>query len=283
MISAIWRTKTQHVFTGIEGDCLENSVSMNPSVKQTDNWARGIRRRLLVEPTFESFHPILSLEIVVNSTSYFYPGSVLNSYSQLGYVVKATKLNAPCPNSSAIVVMIILNVDPWTCIVDSTTVNENALPPPYRHPGTIQVVRDWRARSDSPGAVCQPETGKCVCPTGWAGIFCTEMRGEVIPGSWTAWSNCKPECYWPRSSMAWKGQKGAARAGGLRSRVGRMSRKAQCNSPDSSNFCSGQLKTWSLCHVKKPCRSRNDAFDHASIGPEQSQFAEVSLQQEAVS
>ncbi|VEL15515.1 unnamed protein product [Protopolystoma xenopodis] len=39
---------------GIEGDCLGNSVSMNLSVKPIDSWSRGIRRRLLVEPTFEA-------------------------------------------------------------------------------------------------------------------------------------------------------------------------------------------------------------------------------------
>ncbi|VEL25497.1 unnamed protein product [Protopolystoma xenopodis] len=41
----------QHLFTGIEGDCLVNSVSINLPVKPIDSWSRGIRRRLLVEPT----------------------------------------------------------------------------------------------------------------------------------------------------------------------------------------------------------------------------------------
>ncbi|VEL41663.1 unnamed protein product [Protopolystoma xenopodis] len=36
-----------------------NSVSMNVPVKPIDSWSRGIRRRRLVEPTFESLHPTL--------------------------------------------------------------------------------------------------------------------------------------------------------------------------------------------------------------------------------
>ncbi|VEL24516.1 unnamed protein product [Protopolystoma xenopodis] len=39
-------------------------------VKPIDSWSRGIRRRLLVELTFESLHPTLSLEIKVSSTGY---------------------------------------------------------------------------------------------------------------------------------------------------------------------------------------------------------------------
>ncbi|VEL18258.1 unnamed protein product [Protopolystoma xenopodis] len=55
-------------FPGIEGDCLGNSVSMNLPVKPFDSWSRGIRRRLLLETTFESLHPTLSLEMEVSST-----------------------------------------------------------------------------------------------------------------------------------------------------------------------------------------------------------------------
>ncbi|VEL09946.1 unnamed protein product [Protopolystoma xenopodis] len=39
MMSVISRTKTQRVFTGIEGDCLGNSVSMNVPVKPIDSWS----------------------------------------------------------------------------------------------------------------------------------------------------------------------------------------------------------------------------------------------------
>ncbi|VEL08573.1 unnamed protein product [Protopolystoma xenopodis] len=49
----------QGAFTEIEGDCLEISVSMNVPVKPIDSWSRGIHRRLVVEPTFESLHPTL--------------------------------------------------------------------------------------------------------------------------------------------------------------------------------------------------------------------------------
>ncbi|VEL23562.1 unnamed protein product [Protopolystoma xenopodis] len=35
--------KEKHVFTGIEGDCLGNSVSMNLPVKPIDSWSSGIR------------------------------------------------------------------------------------------------------------------------------------------------------------------------------------------------------------------------------------------------
>ncbi|VEL22051.1 unnamed protein product [Protopolystoma xenopodis] len=49
-------------FTGIEGDCFGNSASMNLPVKPINSWSGGIGRRLLVEPTFESLHSILSLE-----------------------------------------------------------------------------------------------------------------------------------------------------------------------------------------------------------------------------
>ncbi|VEL07873.1 unnamed protein product [Protopolystoma xenopodis] len=38
------------------------------SSKPIDNWSRGIRRRLLVEPTFECLHQTLSLEMEVSST-----------------------------------------------------------------------------------------------------------------------------------------------------------------------------------------------------------------------
>ncbi|VEL11876.1 unnamed protein product [Protopolystoma xenopodis] len=41
---------------------------MNVPVKPTDNWSGGIGRRLLVEASFESFHPTLSLEMEVSST-----------------------------------------------------------------------------------------------------------------------------------------------------------------------------------------------------------------------
>ncbi|VEL32781.1 unnamed protein product [Protopolystoma xenopodis] len=44
------------------------SFSMNISVKLIDSWSRGIRRRLLVEPTLESLHQTLSLEMEVSST-----------------------------------------------------------------------------------------------------------------------------------------------------------------------------------------------------------------------
>ncbi|VEL14748.1 unnamed protein product [Protopolystoma xenopodis] len=44
-----------HIFTGIEGDCLGNSVSMNVPVKPIGSWSRGICRRLLVEPTLNLF------------------------------------------------------------------------------------------------------------------------------------------------------------------------------------------------------------------------------------
>ncbi|VEL35274.1 unnamed protein product [Protopolystoma xenopodis] len=42
--------------TGLEGDCLGNSVNKNVPVKPIDNWSRGIGRRLLVELTFQSLH-----------------------------------------------------------------------------------------------------------------------------------------------------------------------------------------------------------------------------------
>ncbi|VEL30814.1 unnamed protein product [Protopolystoma xenopodis] len=44
-------------------------TAMNLPVKPIDSWSRGIRRRLLVEPSFESLHPTLSLEMKVSSTS----------------------------------------------------------------------------------------------------------------------------------------------------------------------------------------------------------------------
>ncbi|VEL32724.1 unnamed protein product [Protopolystoma xenopodis] len=50
-------------FTEIEENCLGNSVNMNLPVKPNDSWSGETRRRLLVEPTFESLHPILSLEM----------------------------------------------------------------------------------------------------------------------------------------------------------------------------------------------------------------------------
>ncbi|VEL36532.1 unnamed protein product [Protopolystoma xenopodis] len=36
---------------------------MNVPVKPIDSWSRGIRRRLRMEPTVESLHPLLSLEM----------------------------------------------------------------------------------------------------------------------------------------------------------------------------------------------------------------------------
>ncbi|VEL09920.1 unnamed protein product [Protopolystoma xenopodis] len=54
--------------TGIEADCLGNSVSMNVAIKPIDRWSRGIHRRLLVELTFESLPQTLSLEMEVGST-----------------------------------------------------------------------------------------------------------------------------------------------------------------------------------------------------------------------
>ncbi|VEL09614.1 unnamed protein product [Protopolystoma xenopodis] len=39
---------------------------MSLPVKPIDSWSRGIRRRLLVEPTIESLHPTLSLEMEPN-------------------------------------------------------------------------------------------------------------------------------------------------------------------------------------------------------------------------
>ncbi|VEL27382.1 unnamed protein product [Protopolystoma xenopodis] len=60
--------ESSHLFTGIEGDYLGNSVNMNHPVKSIDSWSRGIRRDLLMEPTFESLHPTLSLEMELSST-----------------------------------------------------------------------------------------------------------------------------------------------------------------------------------------------------------------------
>ncbi|VEL30802.1 unnamed protein product [Protopolystoma xenopodis] len=40
----------------------------NLPVKPIDSWSRGIRRRLLVEPTSESLHPTLPLEMEVIPT-----------------------------------------------------------------------------------------------------------------------------------------------------------------------------------------------------------------------
>ncbi|VEL37578.1 unnamed protein product [Protopolystoma xenopodis] len=57
-----------HLFTGIEEDYLGNSVSMNLPVKPIDSWSRGIRRRLLAEPTFESLHPTLLLVMEAQQT-----------------------------------------------------------------------------------------------------------------------------------------------------------------------------------------------------------------------
>ncbi|VEL41270.1 unnamed protein product [Protopolystoma xenopodis] len=55
-------------FRGIEADYLGNSVSMILPVKPINSWFRGIGRRLLLEPTFESIHLTLSLEMEVSST-----------------------------------------------------------------------------------------------------------------------------------------------------------------------------------------------------------------------
>ncbi|VEL07255.1 unnamed protein product [Protopolystoma xenopodis] len=52
MMSVIRRTKACHVFTGIERDYLEKSVSKNVPVKPIDSWSRGIHYRLLVGSTF---------------------------------------------------------------------------------------------------------------------------------------------------------------------------------------------------------------------------------------
>ncbi|VEL39324.1 unnamed protein product [Protopolystoma xenopodis] len=41
---------------------------MNFPVKPIDSWSRGIRRRLLVEPIFESLHQTLLLEMEVSPT-----------------------------------------------------------------------------------------------------------------------------------------------------------------------------------------------------------------------
>ncbi|VEL37105.1 unnamed protein product, partial [Protopolystoma xenopodis] len=57
-----------NLFVGIEGDYLGNSVSMTLSVKLIDSWSRGIRRRILVELTFESLHLTLSFEVEVISS-----------------------------------------------------------------------------------------------------------------------------------------------------------------------------------------------------------------------
>ncbi|VEL16444.1 unnamed protein product [Protopolystoma xenopodis] len=43
--------------------CLGNSVNMNVPVKPIDSGSRGIRRRLLVETSFESLHATLPLEM----------------------------------------------------------------------------------------------------------------------------------------------------------------------------------------------------------------------------
>ncbi|VEL41849.1 unnamed protein product [Protopolystoma xenopodis] len=42
--------------------------NMNVQVKPIDGWSRGVRRRLLVEPTFESFQPTLPLEMELTIT-----------------------------------------------------------------------------------------------------------------------------------------------------------------------------------------------------------------------
>ncbi|VEL22847.1 unnamed protein product [Protopolystoma xenopodis] len=57
-----------HFFTGIEEDYLANRISMDLPVEPIDSWLRGICRRLFVEPTIESLHQTLSLEMKVSST-----------------------------------------------------------------------------------------------------------------------------------------------------------------------------------------------------------------------
>ncbi|VEL30960.1 unnamed protein product [Protopolystoma xenopodis] len=47
---------------------LGNRVSIDLPVKPIDSWSRGIRRRLLVKPIFDSLQPTLSLEMDVSST-----------------------------------------------------------------------------------------------------------------------------------------------------------------------------------------------------------------------
>ncbi|VEL16900.1 unnamed protein product [Protopolystoma xenopodis] len=39
--------ETSNLFTGIEGNYFENSVTENVPIKPIDSWSRGIRRRLL--------------------------------------------------------------------------------------------------------------------------------------------------------------------------------------------------------------------------------------------
>ncbi|VEL40827.1 unnamed protein product [Protopolystoma xenopodis] len=49
--------------TGLDGDYFGNNINKNIPVKPIDSWSRGIGRRLLVEPSFESLHPTLPLEM----------------------------------------------------------------------------------------------------------------------------------------------------------------------------------------------------------------------------
>ncbi|VEL07388.1 unnamed protein product [Protopolystoma xenopodis] len=119
MLFTIRRKKAYHLFTRIEEDYLGNSANNNVPVKPIDSWSRGIRRRLLVESTFENPHQTLSLEMEVNSTimrqdisrnltflRLYYCRSLpsmyrsgLTSFLQLGHIVRATQLDAHCPNS----------------------------------------------------------------------------------------------------------------------------------------------------------------------------------------
>ncbi|VEL24732.1 unnamed protein product [Protopolystoma xenopodis] len=56
----------RHV-TGIEGDCLGNSVNMNVPVKPIDSWSRGISRRLPMGSAVESLHRTLLLDMEISS------------------------------------------------------------------------------------------------------------------------------------------------------------------------------------------------------------------------
>lgn len=106
--------------------------------------------------------------------------------------------------------------------------------------------------SDGEQAWCYGN-GTCVCPTDWYGEHCTQWYASPQDGSWTVWTNCKPNCL-DRAVLS-----SLMSVTGIGYRIS----KSLCAAKDP-RFCGGKMKMWSRCKVTTLCSSENEAEEKFS-------------------